>query len=75
MPLADGTLVATPEVPSEELIPSLLTLSDDLPMAIVIVDTAERIEEFLPQLDELISEGLVILDDVEVVKYVGRPAG
>src|ERR1700730_7180609 len=28
VPLADGTLVATPEVPSEELIPSLLTLSD-----------------------------------------------
>jgi threonine dehydrogenase-like Zn-dependent dehydrogenase len=28
VPLADGTLVATPEVPSEDLIPSLLTLSD-----------------------------------------------
>src|SRR5467141_4568165 len=28
VPLADGTLVATPDVPSEELIPSLLTLSD-----------------------------------------------
>ena len=50
----------------------ILSLSDDLPMAVVIVDTAERIEAFLPQLDDLISEGLVILDDVEVVKYVGR---
>src|SRR5213079_755260 len=28
VPLADGTLVATSEVPSEDLIPSLLTLSD-----------------------------------------------
>ncbi len=28
VPLADGTLVATPEVPSDDLIPSLLTLSD-----------------------------------------------
>jgi threonine dehydrogenase-like Zn-dependent dehydrogenase len=28
VPLADGTLVATPDLPSEELIPSLLTLSD-----------------------------------------------
>src|SRR2546421_11507781 len=28
VPLADGTLVATPNIPSEELIPSLLTLSD-----------------------------------------------
>ena len=50
----------------------ILSLSDDLPMAVVIVDSAERIEAFLPQLDELISEGLVILDDVEVVTYVGR---
>ncbi len=50
----------------------LLSLSDDLPVAIVIVDDPERIEEFLPQLDELISEGLVLLDDVHVVRYVGR---
>lgn len=50
----------------------ILSLSDDLPIAVVIVDTAQRIEAFLPQLDELITEGLVILDDVEVVKYVGR---
>jgi hypothetical protein len=27
---------------------------------------------FLPQLDELVSEGLVILDPVEVIRYVGR---
>ncbi len=51
----------------------LLSLSDDLPLAIIIVDAEERIEEFLPQLDELITEGLVILDDVVVVRYVGRP--
>lgn len=51
----------------------LLSLSDDLPLAIIIVDAVERIEEFLPQLDELITEGLVILDDVDVVRYVGRP--
>jgi PII-like signaling protein len=50
----------------------ILSLSNDLPMAVVIIDTSERIEAFIPQLDELISEGLVILDDVEVVKYVGR---
>lgn len=50
----------------------LLSLSDDLPLAIIIVDAEERIDEFLPQLDELITEGLVILDDVDVVRYVGR---
>ena len=53
----------------------ILSLSDDLPMAIVIVDREEAIEAFLPQLDELIDEGLVIVDDVEVVKYVGRARG
>jgi PII-like signaling protein len=51
----------------------ILSLSDDLPMAIVIVDRPDAIAAFLPHLDELINEGLVILDDVEVIKYVGRP--
>lgn len=52
----------------------ILSLSDDLPMAVVIVDTLERVQAFLPQLDELIGEGLVIVDEVHVVKYIGRPA-
>jgi PII-like signaling protein len=51
----------------------ILSLSNDLPIAVVIVDSEERIETFLPELDALITEGLVIVDDVEVVKYVGRP--
>ena len=50
----------------------ILSLSDDLPIAVIIVDTDERIQGFLPDLDELITEGLVILDDVEVIKYLGR---
>jgi PII-like signaling protein len=50
----------------------ILSLSDDLPMAIVIVDRPAAIAAFQPQLDELITEGLVVLEDVEVVKYVGR---
>jgi uncharacterized protein len=50
----------------------LLSLSQDLPVAVVLVDEAERIDAFLPQLDELVGEGLVLLDDVEVVRYVGR---
>src|SRR5256885_3783573 len=52
----------------------LLSLSEDLPVAIVIVDDAERIEAFLPHLDELVTGGLVILDDVDVIRYVGNPA-
>ena len=50
----------------------ILSLSNDLPIVIVIVDDAARVDAFIPQLDELITEGLVILDDVEVIKYVGR---
>ncbi|MCA1824305.1 MAG: DUF190 domain-containing protein [Mycobacteriales bacterium] len=50
----------------------ILSLSDDLPMAVVMVDTDEHIRGFLPTVDELITDGLVIIDDVEVVKYVGR---
>ncbi|MFJ1730467.1 DUF190 domain-containing protein [Streptomyces sp. NPDC088254] len=50
----------------------LLSLSEDLPVAVVIVDTRARVREFLPQLDELVTEGLVILDDCEVIRYVGR---
>ena len=53
----------------------LLSLSEDLPVAIVIVDTEERVRAFLPQLDELVGEGLVILDDCEVITYVGREDG
>jgi PII-like signaling protein len=50
----------------------LLSLSEDLPVVVVIVDTKEKVEAFLPELDELITEGLVILDPVEVITYVGR---
>ncbi|MGW5280702.1 DUF190 domain-containing protein [Streptomyces collinus] len=53
----------------------LLSLSEDLPVAIVVVDTEERVRAFLPQLDELVTEGLVTLDACEVIRYVGRPPG
>jgi PII-like signaling protein len=50
----------------------ILSLSEDLPVAVVIVDAADRIAAFLPQLDELVTEGLVMTDEVDVVRYVGR---
>ncbi|PAZ13669.1 hypothetical protein CLM62_23615 [Streptomyces sp. SA15] len=50
----------------------LLSLSEDLPVAVVIVDAEQRVRAFLPQLDELVTEGLVVLDDCEVIRYVGR---
>ncbi|MEV6148029.1 DUF190 domain-containing protein [Streptomyces sp. NPDC051992] len=50
----------------------LPSLSEDLPVAIVMVDTHDRIRAFLPQLDELVPEGFVILDDCEVIRCAGR---
>lgn len=50
----------------------ILSLSEDLPVVIVIVDEAGKVRDFLPQLDELVAEGLVILDEVEVYWYGGR---
>lgn len=52
----------------------ILSLSEDLPLTIVIVDEEQRIRDFLPHLDELITEGLVIIDPVEVYRYAGRAA-
>ncbi|WP_055631133.1 DUF190 domain-containing protein [Streptomyces hirsutus] len=52
----------------------LLSMADDLPTAVVIVDEEDRIRAFLPQLDELAIEGLVTLEEVQVVHYVGREA-
>jgi hypothetical protein len=52
----------------------LLSLNENLPIAVVIVDTPERIAAFLPQLAEAVTEGLVIVDEVEVIRYVGRQA-
>ncbi|EFL30005.1 conserved hypothetical protein [Streptomyces viridochromogenes DSM 40736] len=50
----------------------LLSLSEDLPVAVVIVDTEPRVRAFLPQLDELVTEGLVTLDDCEVIVPKGK---
>ena len=50
----------------------LLSLYEDLPCQIIIVDTPERIDAFLPTLDELIDQGLVVLDDVTTIKYEER---
>jgi len=47
----------------------VLRLSEDLPMVVEIVDTPEAIEAFLPDLDEMIGEGLVTLEKVQVITY------
>lgn len=51
-----------------------LRLSTDLPMMIFVVDTEENILKVIPVLDEMVQEGLVVLSDVEVIKYTHRAA-
>jgi len=47
----------------------ILRLSEDLPMVIEIVDSAEKINAFLPVLDAMIKDGLVTLEHVKVLHY------
>jgi len=47
----------------------ILRLSEDLPVVIEIVDTAEKIEAFLPTLEEMVQEGLVTLERADVILY------
>ena len=47
----------------------LLRLSEDLPIKIEVVDIPERITQLLPVLDEMVTEGLITIEDVHVVKY------
>jgi PII-like signaling protein len=50
-----------------------LGLSDDLPEKIEIVDRPEEIERLLPALDPMIGGGLIVLEDVHVVRYLHEP--
>jgi len=51
----------------------ILRLSEDLPVVIEIVDTEEKIATLLPHIDEMVREGLVTLEKVHVIKYLGNP--
>ena len=47
----------------------VLRLSEDLPVVVEIVDTPAKIEAFLPGLDEMVTEGLVTIEQVKVIMY------
>ena len=47
----------------------ILRLSEDLPVLIEIGDTAEKIDEILPALDEMVTEGMVTVETVHVIAY------
>lgn len=48
-------------------------LSEDLPLVIEVVDTEDKITAFLPVLDEMVSDGLVTLERVQVLAYRAKP--
>jgi hypothetical protein len=50
----------------------ILRLSEDLPIVIECVDSYDRIESILPTLDEMIGDGLVTLERVDVRVYRGN---
>ena len=47
----------------------ILRLSEDLPMVVEIVDSLEKVEAFVPALDEMIKDGLVTIEKVRVIQY------
>jgi PII-like signaling protein len=49
----------------------ILRLSSDLPIVIEIVDTHEKITQFLPLIDDAITEGLATLENVKIRFYRG----
>ncbi len=48
----------------------LLSFSSDAPIMISIIDTADKIQQLIPTLDQMVDEGLIAISDVEVIKYV-----
>jgi PII-like signaling protein len=53
----------------------ILRLSSDLPIVVEIVDTIEKIDSFLPVIDEAVGEGLATVEKVDVRFYRGGPQG
>ncbi|NDL57218.1 DUF190 domain-containing protein [Phytoactinopolyspora mesophila] len=50
----------------------IFSLSEDLPVQVVIVDNAAKIEAFIDEIEPIVVGGLITLTDVEVVRYAGR---
>lgn len=54
----------------------ILRLSTDLPLLIEIVDSEEKVNAFLPELEEMLGGGLVTLEKIKVIHYRHeRPGG
>ena len=49
-----------------------LFTSSDLPVTVAIIDTAEKIERFMPTVEAMVRDGLIAISDVEVIRYTHR---
>jgi PII-like signaling protein len=47
----------------------ILRLSQDLPIVVEVIESTERIEKILPQLDQMVDGGLITLEKVRVILY------
>jgi PII-like signaling protein len=50
----------------------ILSLSGDLPVAVVIVDTPEQIDAFVPLVQRLVTDGLITVDDLRAIGHRAR---
>jgi PII-like signaling protein len=50
-----------------------LHLSHDASIMLSVVDTEEKLQTFMPIVDQMVQEGLVVLSDVDIIKYAHRP--
>ena len=50
----------------------IMRLSEDLPMIVEIVDVEEKVLGFLPLLDAMVTEGMITLETVHVLRYKAR---
>jgi len=48
---------------------STLKLSHDAPILLTVVDTEEKLRAFFPVLDQMVKQGMVVLSDVDIIKY------
>jgi len=53
----------------------ILRLSEDLPLVIEIVDSEDKINSFLPTLDQMMTSGLITLEKVQVLQYGAKATG
>ena len=54
---------------------AILRLSEDLPIIITVIDKEERINQVMPLIDELVTEGLVIIENVDIISYRAEEEG